>query len=67
MKAILSAASTIVFGLSAVPMVVAADVAAPAPYDWGGFYLGVNAGAAWNSADLNSDLVSKVAGRGAAS
>ena len=64
MNAILSAVSTIAFSLSAVPMVVAADVAAPAPYDWGGFYLGVNAGAAWNSADLNSDLVSKVAGRG---
>lgn len=32
----------------------AADVSAPAAHDWTGFYLGVNAGAAWGNADVES-------------
>jgi outer membrane immunogenic protein len=35
----------------------AADIVEPAPvYDWSGFYVGVNAGVAWNNSNVDSDV-----------
>jgi outer membrane immunogenic protein len=43
--------------ISASTAAMAADLAAPLPeaYDWTGFYLGLNAGAAWNNSDVDID------------
>jgi outer membrane immunogenic protein len=34
----------------------AADIVEPAVYDWSGFYVGVNAGVAWNNSNVDSDV-----------
>ena len=34
----------------------AADVTAPAAYDWTGFYLGANAGIGWNNSSVDNDI-----------
>lgn len=49
---VLAIATVLGFGSSAAS---AADIA-PAAYDWTGFYLGVNAGAAFNNTDLSNKL-----------
>lgn len=43
--------------ISASTAAVAADMEAPLPtaYDWTGFYLGLNAGVAWNNSDVDFD------------
>ncbi len=43
--------------ISASTAAMAADLAAPLPeaYDWTGFYLGLNAGVAWNNSDVDFD------------
>jgi outer membrane immunogenic protein len=43
--------------ISASTAAMAADLAAPVPvaYDWSGFYLGLNAGAAWNNSSVEID------------
>jgi len=44
--------------VSATTTAMAADLApaAPAAYDWTGFYLGLNAGAAWNNSSVDNDV-----------
>jgi len=39
------------------PAALAADIVEPAPvYDWSGFYIGVNGGAAWNNSNVDSSV-----------
>jgi len=53
MKRIVGAASTLAAAVAAAASANAADIAAPAAYDWSGFYAGVNAGAAMDSSSLS--------------
>ena len=47
--------------ISLVPFNVSADAAdvttVATAYDWSGFYVGVNAGVAWNNSDISNDVV----------
>jgi len=58
MKTFLLAASAIVSAVAITGAANAADIApAPEPmYDWSGFYVGLNAGVAWNNSELDSNL-----------
>lgn len=56
MKKIFLAGTAIVSAVVLTTAAHAADVSTPAPYDWSGFYFGVNAGAAFNNSELNNDL-----------
>src|SRR3954453_13274890 len=58
MKKILLAGSALLSLALLGTAVQAADIApVPAPmYDWSGFYVGVNAGVAWNNSDINEDF-----------
>lgn len=53
MKKIFLAASALVSAVALSSAAQAADVAVPA-YDWTGFYVGANAGVAWNNSDLDA-------------
>ncbi len=55
MKKILLAGSALVAALSIAPVANAADVT-PVGYDWTGFYLGANAGVAWNNSSADGDF-----------
>lgn len=54
MKIIIAAVSALALAFAA-STAQAADVAAPATYDWTGFYAGVNAGAAWNNTSVDQE------------
>ena len=56
MNKILLAASALVSLSLLAPAAHAADVAAPAVYDWSGFYVGLNAGIAWNNTEIDNDI-----------
>lgn len=49
MKTIFASAATLAVVLAAASSAQAADAAMPAAYDWTGFYVGANAGVAWNN------------------
>lgn len=55
MKKIILAATALVSAAAMNTAANAADIA-PAAYDWSGFYFGLNAGAAFNSSNLENDL-----------
>lgn len=55
MKKIAFTASTMLAAVMLASAANAADVAAPV-YDWTGFYVGANAGIAWNNSSLNQDV-----------
>ena len=54
MKKFLLAGSAMIAALSIATAAQAADIARPG-YDWTGFYLGANAGVAWNNS-VNNDV-----------
>lgn len=49
-------ASTMFAALALATAAQAADMTAPATYDWTGFYVGANAGIAWNNSSLDQDV-----------
>lgn len=55
MKKILLAGSALVAALSFASAAQAADVSVAPAYDWSGFYVGANAGVAWNNSSLDAD------------
>jgi outer membrane immunogenic protein len=55
MKRLVLAATAIVSAASLTATARAADIA-PAAYDWSGFYVGLNAGAAWNNSEVENSL-----------
>ena len=55
MNRVLLAGTAMIAALNLVPAAQAADIA-PAIYDWTGFYVGANAGAAFNSSSVTNDL-----------
>ena len=55
MKKFAYAASTMFAALALASAAQAADVT-PAGYDWTGFYLGANAGIAWNNSSVDNDF-----------
>ena len=55
MKKIILAATALVSAAAMNTAANAADIA-PAAYDWSGFYFGLNAGAAFNSSNIENDL-----------
>ena len=56
MKKIAFTVSTAFAALALATAAQAADMTAPATYDWTGFYLGANAGIAWNNSSLDQDV-----------
>jgi outer membrane immunogenic protein len=48
--------STMVAAMALATAAHAADMPAPATYDWTGFYLGANAGIAWNNSNVDNSL-----------
>ena len=56
MKKFAYTASTMFAALALATAAQAADMTAPATYDWTGFYLGANAGIAWNNSSLDQDV-----------
>lgn len=56
MKKTLLAGSALVAALSIASAAQAADMAVPAAYDWTGFYIGANAGVAWNNSTVDNDF-----------
>lgn len=56
MKAVLCASALSIIALSTAAQ--AADVAMPTAYDWSGFYVGLNAGAAMNDTDVSNEFIS---------
>lgn len=56
MKKIATIASTAFAAVLLASAAQAADVAAPAGYDWTGFYLGANAGIAWNNSSIDDTI-----------
>ena len=56
MKKFAYTASTMFAALALATAAQAADMTAPATYDWTGFYLGANAGIAWNNSSLDQDI-----------
>ena len=56
MKKIAFVASTALAALALASAAQAADVSAPVGYDWTGFYLGANAGIAWDNSDINDTI-----------
>ncbi|MEI8179155.1 outer membrane beta-barrel protein [Aestuariivirga sp.] len=56
MKKFAFAASTAVAALALATAAQAADMTAPAAYDWTGFYVGANAGIAWNNSSVDNDF-----------
>lgn len=59
MKKVLLAGSALLAGLSIASAAQAADMApVAAGYDWTGFYVGANAGVAWNNSSIDGDFVS---------
>ena len=56
MKKFAYTASTMFAALALASAAHAADMSAPATYDWTGFYLGANAGIAWNNSSLDQDV-----------
>ncbi|PZF75120.1 porin family protein [Aestuariivirga litoralis] len=55
MRKYLLAGSALVAALSIATAANAADMTAPATYDWTGFYLGANAGVAWSNASIDQN------------
>ena len=55
MKKVLLAGSALVAALSLASAAHAADVSVAPTYDWTGFYIGANAGVAWNNSSLDAD------------
>ena len=55
MKKIFLAASALVSAVALGSAAQAADVAVPA-YDWTGFYIGANAGIAWNNSEVDNEI-----------
>jgi outer membrane immunogenic protein len=55
MKRFILAATAIVSAATLTTAARAADIA-PAAYDWSGFYVGLNAGAAWNNTEVDHDF-----------
>ena len=53
MKKIAYSVSTMFAALALASAANAADMSAPATYDWTGFYVGANAGVAWNNSSVN--------------
>lgn len=56
MKKMLLAGSALFAALSIASAAQAADVAPVSTYDWTGFYLGANAGVAWNNSSVDNDV-----------
>ena len=56
MKTFAYTASTMFAALALATAAQAADMTAPATYDWTGFYVGANAGIAWNNSSLDQDV-----------
>jgi outer membrane immunogenic protein len=56
MKKFAFAVSTMFAALALAPAAHAADMMAPAVYDWSGFYIGANAGIAWNNSSVDNDF-----------
>ena len=56
MKKFAYTASTMFAALALASAAHAADMSAPATYDWTGFYVGANAGIAWNNSSLDQDV-----------
>lgn len=56
MKTFAYTASTMIAALALASAAQAADMTASATYDWTGFYLGANAGVAWNNSSLDQDV-----------
>lgn len=56
MKKFAYAASTMFAALALASAANAADMTAPATYDWTGFYVGANAGVSWNNSSLNNNF-----------
>ena len=54
MKKIAFTVSTAFAALALATAAQAADMTAPATYDWTGFYLGANAGIAWNNSSVDN-------------
>ncbi|WP_421695500.1 outer membrane protein [Aestuariivirga sp.] len=55
MKKVLLAGSAMIAALTIASAAQAADIAVAPAYDWTGFYLGANAGVAWNNSSLNAN------------
>ncbi|MEI7599722.1 MAG: outer membrane beta-barrel protein [Aestuariivirga sp.] len=56
MKKIALTVSTAFAALALASAAHAADMTAPATYDWTGFYLGANAGIAWNNSGVDNNF-----------
>ena len=56
MKKIAFTVSTAFAALALASAANAADMTAPAAYDWTGFYLGANAGVSWNNSSADNDF-----------
>jgi outer membrane immunogenic protein len=56
MKKIALTASTMFAAIALASAAQAADMPAPAAYDWTGFYLGANAGIAWNNSSVDNSF-----------
>lgn len=56
MKKFAYAASTMFAALALASAANAADMTAPATYDWTGFYVGANAGVSWNNSSLDQNV-----------
>ena len=56
MKTFATTASTLLAAMAMTAAAQAADVSAPAGYDWTGFYVGANAGIAWNNSSVDNDI-----------
>ncbi len=56
MKTFAYTASTMFAALALASAAQAADMTAPATYDWTGFYVGANAGVSWNNSSVNNDF-----------
>ena len=56
MKKFAYTASTMFAALALASAAHAADMTAPATYDWTGFYVGANAGIAWNNSSVDNDV-----------
>jgi outer membrane immunogenic protein len=57
MKKFAYTASTMFAALALATAAQAADMTAPVTYDWTGFYVGANAGIAWNNSSSDYDVI----------